>query len=1250
MIVKNEERDLPRCLESARDLVDEIVIVDTGSIDKTKDVAREFGARVYDYEWCDDFAAARNYSISKATKKWILFLDADEELEVSQHAAIKRKLTQQGFEGLSLLIESKTAGTAGSSVHYVVRLFRNHKGIRFRGPIHESLDSHGLTYQFSNFRIYHYGYILDDRGRNKKIEREEDVLLRLTRDDPTTLEWFMYLFRNYLNQSRFRDVLNIYDNNREHIDSRKDHLFFPVVQYLVTVCNFRLEEMAQVQERLSALLARYPKNVDFNFLAGLYFGRIGDIDNSRRGFEAYLELSDEIEKDPKLRFGQQLIFNEGNQRIAKNFLAKIHTDREEYDRALQILDDLLQEDTKNLSVLMNIIQVYRAMKDREGIQRSCQQVLEVDPGNATVKEYLRESNKETATEDVEAEDLVDLDLVERVSMMTKAHLDAAGVDQKTNSHLCYMGTLARLARGKVLQPCCRDAGLAVALAAHDVSYHGLVRADAEAAGIVEQCGRSFVSNCLFSEDSFEVLASLQGAFDTIIVLDEDLQESDHGSRNLTLLAGALALGGKLIFGLTPRTLSEPSETLGAITDFFNDTVDLKEERRVFRRDFRELLVYEKTAVGAPGERDVEQVFNKRPVLPSLDRSELVSVVIPTCNRDESLSRTIQSTLDQTYENIEILVVDDGSEEPSRQMETLDDRITFISQEHSGCSAAINRGLEEARGEYIWILNDDDVALPGKVELQVRLFQAEPQLSMTHTDGYFTDTSDRHIGFFWTASHYLPNDLMRAQMRGNVFLSPSVMYRRACQAEVGTFDTQLDRAQDYDYWFRVVQKGRVGALNVPTVVASGEELPGGNVGIAGGSTRLKEEYHRGEQAVFDRLSRRVIPEQLHSIKTVENTAVASFIYGVEYGRRGIYKLATEYFGEATGLLRHHNFTPEHSLFADAVVFMNHLKNAPDSAELIKNFKVACQHLNLFFINPEAITAYQMAKMHLPGLGEQSPNVMAAISQLEKVLDIDPDFPNALQDLAACYIDAGKLDDALKVYSRLAQLRPNFPLCHINMALISIDLNNLPGARDYLNRAMQFENLELHEVQQLADIQMHLAMVSEVMDEALLAMDDLGDRYPQMASMLDLKKSEVYARFEMVDDAFLLLEKLHKSGYSDQKLLNNLATIHQIRGEQEKALAVFKEGYNKYPGNETLFRNYLSLIMERGDHSQAHALIEHSLFNEQPDMRFLWAVNLVQAGSPDRARPILQRLAEELPDSEEVRELLEQVEGMGAVEDL
>jgi len=102
MIVKNEEEHLANCLNSVKDLVDEIIIVDTGSTDRTKEIAESFGAKMFDFEWCDDFSAARNESLKHATGDWVLVLDADEVL-AKEDCEVIRNLIQEDVGGYILI-------------------------------------------------------------------------------------------------------------------------------------------------------------------------------------------------------------------------------------------------------------------------------------------------------------------------------------------------------------------------------------------------------------------------------------------------------------------------------------------------------------------------------------------------------------------------------------------------------------------------------------------------------------------------------------------------------------------------------------------------------------------------------------------------------------------------------------------------------------------------------------------------------------------------------------------------------------------------------------------------------------------------------------------------------------------------------------------------------------------------------------------------------------------------------------------
>lgn len=146
MIVRNEENGLGRCLESVRDIADEIVIVDTGSTDRTKEIAAEYGAVIYDFEWIDDFGAARNEAFSKATKEYILWLDADDVIEEAD-----QKLFKELKETLSTAYHSvnmpynlgvDSEGRVTSSLRRN-RLVRRDCNFQWIGPVHEYLAAGG---------------------------------------------------------------------------------------------------------------------------------------------------------------------------------------------------------------------------------------------------------------------------------------------------------------------------------------------------------------------------------------------------------------------------------------------------------------------------------------------------------------------------------------------------------------------------------------------------------------------------------------------------------------------------------------------------------------------------------------------------------------------------------------------------------------------------------------------------------------------------------------------------------------------------------------------------------------------------------------------------------------------------------------------------------------------------------------------------------------------------------------------------
>ncbi len=195
MIVKNEEHFLPGCLESVRGIVDEIIITDTGSTDRTLTIAQEFGAKIYHRAWTNDFASARNNSLEHCTGKWILYLDADERLIPEQGAGL-RTIVEEADEKIGAflcMIKSKHRQNDMDTEHHVgayPRLFRNYgyPKVKFIGRVHEQISTSileaGGGIADSDIMIEHLGYDQDMTIMKQKMDRNYRLLLQHVKEEP----------------------------------------------------------------------------------------------------------------------------------------------------------------------------------------------------------------------------------------------------------------------------------------------------------------------------------------------------------------------------------------------------------------------------------------------------------------------------------------------------------------------------------------------------------------------------------------------------------------------------------------------------------------------------------------------------------------------------------------------------------------------------------------------------------------------------------------------------------------------------------------------------------------------------------------------------------------------------------------------------------------------------------------------------------------------------------------------------------
>lgn len=182
MIIKNEEKYLSECLESVKNVVDEIIIVDTGSTDNSIDIAKNYGAKIFQFEWVNDFSAARNFSIEQATGDWILYLDADERLDYSSLTELKRLTSSKQKIAYNCIIRNIDSTYGHDNSNRYPRLFPNNEGIKFSGRVHEqissSLNEKGIELKNSSILIIHIGYNISLEEKRKKAERNLALLIQ----------------------------------------------------------------------------------------------------------------------------------------------------------------------------------------------------------------------------------------------------------------------------------------------------------------------------------------------------------------------------------------------------------------------------------------------------------------------------------------------------------------------------------------------------------------------------------------------------------------------------------------------------------------------------------------------------------------------------------------------------------------------------------------------------------------------------------------------------------------------------------------------------------------------------------------------------------------------------------------------------------------------------------------------------------------------------------------------------------------
>lgn len=195
--------------------------------------------------------------------------------------------------------------------------------------------------------------------------------------------------------------------------------------------------------------------------------------------------------------------------------------------------------------------------------------------------------------------------------------------------------------------------------------------------------------------------------------------------------------------------------------------------------------------------------------------ERVSVIIPGYNLADYAVKAVESVLSQTYKNIEIVFVDDGSTDNTRErLAPYIGRIKYIYKENGGVCSARNRGIRESSGEFITLVDCDDAYLQTKVEVCAKFLRDHPDYGLVHTDAYIIDENDNAIGLDRHPGRRHTGWITDKLLMTNFICNPTSMFRRECLKKAGMYDENLFPPADWDLWLRISEHYKVGYVDQP----------------------------------------------------------------------------------------------------------------------------------------------------------------------------------------------------------------------------------------------------------------------------------------------------------------------------------------------------------------------------------------------------------------------------------------------------
>ncbi|KOA21040.1 SPBc2 prophage-derived glycosyltransferase SunS [Clostridium homopropionicum DSM 5847] len=377
MIVKNEEKNLDRCLNSLQYIVNnlqaEIIIVDTGSDDRTVEIAKKYTDKVYFHNWNNNFSEMRNISISYAKGEWILIIDADEEVADGKDIIKFLNSNESNFYKTGILIVKNVFRKNNFDTFSQLkspRLFKRDKELRYKGSIHNQPVYKEPIIQI-NSELMHYGYMNDDKElMEKKFIRTSNMLKKELEKNPNHIYYRFQLSVSYAMHDDFKDALDealIAYNSLSKLTKEEKKNYMYIYNQLIK-CYLVNNRFREAEDVSAESISIDEKNIDgYLYLGKLQYDK-NDFNNSQINFEKYLLLIDKYKKSFSIKETTSVIYTLDKEFIAHESLFKIYLAKSQYDQAFEIINrtentNVIKENLRDIvKVFLNLGKINEIIK------------------------------------------------------------------------------------------------------------------------------------------------------------------------------------------------------------------------------------------------------------------------------------------------------------------------------------------------------------------------------------------------------------------------------------------------------------------------------------------------------------------------------------------------------------------------------------------------------------------------------------------------------------------------------------------------------------------------------------------------------------------------------------------------------------------------------------------------------------------------------------------------------------------------